>query len=122
MRLILKQAGIEPRIWVMELLHAVYLYNRTSATFLRMKAPREDMFREYSNKSKVRMFACAAYSHRDSVYRTRKYDDRTDIGVYFGARHGLYGIRNRKAKFNVTKNTKCATKDMLPSLKGNMRL
>lgn len=59
------------------------------------------MFRKSPNNSKLRLFGCAAYSHKDGVYRPKKFDDCVDIRIYFGVRDGLHRIDNRETTLVV---------------------
>lgn len=100
---ILKKAGMKPCYWGDVLSNAVYLYNRSSTPVLRMKTSHEMSSRKSPNNSKLWIIGWATFSHRGGVYRSGKFDDRADMGIFFGAREGLHRIYICKTKLVLTK-------------------
>lgn len=78
--------------WGAALLHATYLYNRTSTKLLKGRTPFEELLERKPDNFQLRVFGCEAFVHVHKEQGRGKLGDRGRQGVLVSHTDGIYRV------------------------------
>lgn len=102
-RTFLMESGLNRSYWAEAVIHAADLYNRTGIEGQGMKTPYDVLLERQPNNTRLRVFGCAGYAHRNNAVRSSTFDNHVGLGIYLGAGDGLFRIFLLRSKRVVKK-------------------
>lgn len=89
---LLMESGLNSRYRREAVMYDADLYNRIGIDGPGVTTPHESLLKHQPNNSRIRIFRCTRYVHRNNAVRSSNFDNHVELGIYLGTREGLISV------------------------------